>query len=299
MKYNEHNKPLICMMTQSYCYNHTTVQTVKGICWHDTACDNTYIKRYVQPSDNAPDKDRMLEILGVNKAHNDWNHNPKRTAGVNAFVGKLADGNISSVQVMPWNYRCNGVGGGKKGTLNNGWLQFEICEDAMKNKAYADAVYKEACELTAYLCKMFNIDPNGTALCNGVKVPTICCHGDASKLGLGDGHVDIYDWLPTFGLNMETARKDITKLLADNAKPDDNKKEDGKVYFNEFPTIKKGARGIPVKVAQSILGATIDGDFGNKTDTRVRAFQKEKSLYVDGIVGPKTWEALMQTMSKM
>ena len=286
------------MMTQSTCYQGTRKMDIKGICWHDTGCSNTWIKRYVQPSDNALDKDRMLEILGVNVNHNDWNHK-YRSGGVNAFIGKLADGNISTVQTMPWDYRPWGVGKGKKGTLNDGWIQFEICEDAKKNKAYADSVYKEACELTAYLCKLYNIDPNGTVLFNGVKVPTVCCHGDASNLGFGDGHTDIYDWLPTYGYDMVTARKDITKLLTDNAKPDDNKKEDGKVYFNEFPTIKKGAKGIPVKVAQSILGATIDGDFGNKTDTRVRAFQKEKNLYVDGIVGHKTWEALMQYMSKM
>ena len=36
-----------------------------------------------------------------------------------------------------------------------------------------------------------------------------------------------------------------------------------------------------------------DGDFGLKTENAVKAFQKSKGLMpVDGIVGPKTWEAL-------
>jgi hypothetical protein len=41
-------------------------------------------------------------------------------------------------------------------------------------------------------------------------------------------------------------------------------------------------------------GATLeeDGDFGAATDKAVRAFQKDKGLVVDGIVGPITWGEL-------
>ena len=176
---------------------------VKGICWHDTASNNTMVKRYVQPSDNDPKKAELLKILGVNAYHNDWNHT-NRQAGVNAFVGKLADGTVSTCQTMPWNYRPWGVGSGQNpkkpgGSLNSGWIQFEICEDTKTNKSYFDAIFEEACQLTAYLCKMFNIDPNGTATYNGIVVPTILCHGDAAKLNVGCNHSDIYDWFPNFG----------------------------------------------------------------------------------------------------
>ena len=36
-----------------------------------------------------------------------------------------------------------------------------------------------------------------------------------------------------------------------------------------------------------------DGDFGSETDEWVRAFQKEKELEVDGVVGKNTWAALL------
>ncbi len=68
------------------------------------------------------------------------------------------------------------------------------------------------------------------------------------------------------------------------------------VRFTDFPTLRLGSKGIPVKTIQAILGGTTDGDFGKMTDGRVRDFQKNKSLVVDGIVGPITWEALIRYM---
>lgn len=47
-----------------------------------------------------------------------------------------------------------------------------------------------------------------------------------------------------------------------------------------------------VRALQTLLGATVDGDFGPKTLQAVIAFQKSHKLTPDGIVGPKTWQAL-------
>jgi N-acetyl-anhydromuramyl-L-alanine amidase AmpD len=57
--------------------------------------------------------------------------------------------------------------------------------------------------------------------------------------------------------------------------------------------LKKGSKGEEVKILQQALKITpVDGDFGAKTDTAVKAFQKSKGLVADGVVGNKTWEAL-------
>lgn len=40
---------------------------------------------------------------------------------------------------------------------------------------------------------------------------------------------------------------------------------------------------------------TVDGVFGPQTDQVIRAFQAEKGLTVDGIVGPVTWVAIFRT----
>ena len=216
MKYNSSNKPLVCMQTQSTCYKGTTKMTVKGVLWHSTGANNKTIKRYVQPSDDAPDREEMLKIIGVNKNGNDWNH-ISRQAGLNAWIGTLADGSVAAVQTMPWDFKPWGCGSGSKGSCNNGWIQFEICEDSLTDKAYFEAVYKEACELTAYLCEMYNLNPKGTVEYNNIKVPIILCHADSNDLKLGSNHGDIYHWFTKYGKTMDDVRNDVAELMDKNA----------------------------------------------------------------------------------
>lgn len=215
MKYNTNNKPIVCMQTQSTCYKNTKKMTVKGILWHSTGVNNPQLKRYIQPSDNMSDKEKMLSLLGVNTNHNDWNHIYHK-AGVNAWIGELANGTIASVQTMPWNYRPWGCGSGSKGSCNDTHIQFEICEDNLNNKSYFNKIYKEACELTAYLCDMYNINPHGTISYNGIIVPTILCHQDSFKLGLGSNHSDIYHWFNKYGKTMDNVRNDVIALMKNN-----------------------------------------------------------------------------------
>lgn len=219
-----------CIMYDSTCYRGTGKMKPVGILWHDTGCDNTTIKRYVQPSKSDPNYNKLLNLIGKNIYANDWN-TIEHNAGVNAWIGKLADGSIATVQALPWDYRPWGCGSGQFGSCNNGWIQFEICEDARNNSTYFNAVYKEALKLTAYLCKKYNIDPKGTVNYNGVTVPTILCHWDSYRLGVGGGHYDIYDWFPLFGkckdLTMNDVRNDV-QLLLENL--DNNTSENNNDY---------------------------------------------------------------------
>jgi peptidoglycan hydrolase-like protein with peptidoglycan-binding domain len=70
-----------------------------------------------------------------------------------------------------------------------------------------------------------------------------------------------------------------------------------------FPLVRKGDQEHPVQTLQHLLRArgqtlTVDGIFGAKTEAAVRAFQQQKALAVDGIVGPNTWSALILTVSQ-
>ena len=63
------------------------------------------------------------------------------------------------------------------------------------------------------------------------------------------------------------------------------------------PVLMKGSKGNDVKDLQNALNKfgyslVVDGDFGPKTDSAVRDFQKNHGLKVDGKVGPLTWAEL-------
>lgn len=205
---------------QSTWYTGTTTGVPVGICLHDTGCNNTTLKRYVQPNDSDPDWQAKIDLIGWNKNYNDWNH-AKRAAGVNAWIGTLADGSIVTVQAGPWNYRPWGVGGGKYGSLNGDkndpdawfWLQFEICEDNRKNYQYFEKAYFEAVDLCAYWCDMFGFDPYGTVTYKGHKIPVITCHQDSYRLGFGANHSDVLDWFPNFNITMDDFRDAVARKM--------------------------------------------------------------------------------------
>jgi peptidoglycan hydrolase-like protein with peptidoglycan-binding domain len=63
-------------------------------------------------------------------------------------------------------------------------------------------------------------------------------------------------------------------------------------------TRRQGDQGEAVSAIQSQLasrgmGVAVDGDYGPQTADAVKTYQRQKGLLVDGIVGPKTWNALI------
>jgi peptidoglycan hydrolase-like protein with peptidoglycan-binding domain len=65
------------------------------------------------------------------------------------------------------------------------------------------------------------------------------------------------------------------------------------------PAIRHGSRGDAVREAQQRLAGHgfdpggADGIFGAKTSTATKRFQGARGLTADGIIGPKTWDALL------
>lgn len=267
-KYDDKNPPIDCYLSASKWFNNSGSQNFKGLLFHDTSADNTYIHRYDVPLESDPKYGELIQLLGRNPNNNDWNHGGKdKDAGVNAFIGTIADGKtVTSVVTAPYNKAPWGCGSGRFGSLNSSHWQFEICQDNRKNVDYFADVYEEAIQLCAYVAKKFHIDPHGTFTQKGYTIPNICCHWDAyligwngipiykpgSRGGFGSGHTDIYDWNALYdymGLSMKEIygdpykinpldnpvfnriRKDIEKAMAVDPSLDGWVRQDGKWYY--------------------------------------------------------------------
>ena len=56
--------------------------------------------------------------------------------------------------------------------------------------------------------------------------------------------------------------------------------------------LRLGSKGEQVKEIQEFLGIPADGHFGPQTERAVVLWQQNNNLLGDGVVGPKTWEAM-------
>jgi peptidoglycan hydrolase-like protein with peptidoglycan-binding domain len=73
--------------------------------------------------------------------------------------------------------------------------------------------------------------------------------------------------------------------------------------LHPWPTVRRPEQGDVVRTVQHLFRArghkiAVDCDFGPKTERSVRAFQAAIGLVADGIVGRRTWAALILTVKR-
>lgn len=187
------------ILINNACYKAGRTITPKGIMVHSTGANNPNLRRYVGPDDT---------LLGKNQYNNHWNQDKPggRQVCVHGFIGKLADGSIATYQTLPWNHRGWHCGSGSRGSGNDTYISFEICEDGLTDAAYFNAVYKEATELCAYLCKEYKLDP----MADGV----IIGHFEGHRRGIASNHADPGHWFPKHGKSMDSFRAEVKRLVS-------------------------------------------------------------------------------------
>ena len=236
-----------CLFTKNDCYKAGRTMKPRGVMVHSTAVNNTSIARYVQPASDDPNRAALLDKLGGNRYGNHWNqsraeYNAKFdtnwSACVHAFVGKLADGTVDAVQTMPWDrvaWHC-------ADDANYTHISFEICEDDLSSATYFSQVYAKAVELTAMLCKDYNMDP----LADGV----VICHSEGYQRGIANNHADVMHWFPKFGKSMDTFRADVAAAMGQAVQE----------------PAQPAPAPAPSKSVEEIAQEVIAGKWGNGTD---------------------------------
>lgn len=183
---------------KNLCYIAAKKMTPKGIVVHTTGAKNKNLKRYV----DAP------EEVGVNAYGNHWNVAKPggRKVCVHAFIGYDKDKQIRVAEILPLDICCWGVGKGRKGSYNNdpAYIQFEICEDGLKDETYYRNVFAVAAEYCADLCTAY-----------GFGIEEIVGHCEAYRKGYGSNHADPEHWMKNFGETMDDFREQVDEILHD------------------------------------------------------------------------------------
>lgn len=137
---------------------------------------------------------------------------------------------------------------------------------------YTEAMYRSSAALTKHLAARYGIPKNRSHIIGHSEAP-------------GADHTDPgpnWDW------------NHYMQLI----EGDPGSGGDG-LTFPTYTTQRSGSTGPQVKAVQTLLNAqgyeagAADGSFGPTTTGAVQAFQRARTLEADGVVGPKSWTALL------
>lgn len=179
------------ILTQNDCYKAGRTITPKGIMVHSMGVAQPKVEVFLDT----------------------WNK-PNVNMCVHAFVHR---GGV--VETLPWNWRGWHAGSPPGGGIsaNSTHIAFEILEpaghtyeggtmvgyDVEKNAAYFAAVYRNAVELCAYLCRRYGFDP----------MTDILDHHEGCLRDIATNHADVSHWFPKHGKSMDTLRADVKAEL--------------------------------------------------------------------------------------
>ncbi|MDH6228150.1 N-acetyl-anhydromuramyl-L-alanine amidase AmpD [Streptomyces sp. MJP52] len=137
---------------------------------------------------------------------------------------------------------------------------------------FTDAMYRSSAALTRHLADRYGIPKDRAHIVGHVEVP-------------GNDHTDpgpYWDW------------SYYMQLVGGS-----NSGGEVRLTFPAYTSVSTGSTGDLVRAAQHLLNqqghgaGTVDGIFGSGTATAVKSFQTAKGLTADGVVGRRTWTALL------
>ncbi|MFD8823687.1 N-acetylmuramoyl-L-alanine amidase [Streptomyces sp. NPDC059605] len=195
-----------------------------------------------------------------------WFQNP--TAEVSAhYVVRSSDGQITqTVRDSDTAYHARSANASSLGIEHEGFVD--------DPSWFTDTMYRSSAALTKHLCDRYGIPKDRAHILGHKDVP-------------GNDHTDpgpYWDW-----------NRYMQLVGGDNG---GGETSDG-LSFTSYATQQSGSTGAQVKAVQQLLNeqgqnaGAVDGSFGPTTKSAAIAYQKARGLVADGIVGAKTWTALL------
>ncbi|WP_405717838.1 peptidoglycan-binding protein [Streptomyces sp. NBC_00046] len=195
-----------------------------------------------------------------------WFQNP--TAEVSAhYVVRSSDGQITQmVRDSDTAYHARSSNASALGIEHEGFID--------DPSWFTDTMYRSSAALTKALCDRYGIPKDRAHIIGHSEAP-------------GNDHTDpgpYWDW------------NRYMELVGGDTGGGNN--GDG-LSFTSYATQQSGATGAQVKAVQQLLNdqgysaGAVDGSFGPATTGAVTAYQAARGLNADGVVGARTWTALL------
>ncbi|GGX85704.1 N-acetylmuramoyl-L-alanine amidase [Streptomyces fructofermentans] len=197
-----------------------------------------------------------------------WFQNPASEVSAH-YVVRSSDGQITQMvrdKDTAWHARsgnASGIGIEHEGYVDNpSW--------------FTDSMYRSSAALTASLCNRYGIPKDRAHVVGHSEVP-------------GNDHTDPGpNWNWTYYMQLVGGSTGGGEV---------------QLSFPSYSTLRAGSSGAQVSAAQWLLNqqgfdaGTVDGSFGTRTTAAVTAFQQARGLGADGVVGARTWTALLSAGS--
>lgn len=108
-------------------------------------------------------------------------------------------------------------------SYNGQWLSMGNYDPSLpENIRYFRNVYEKAVWLSAYFCKKYGWKPDKDH---------VLCHFEGFLKGVATEHVDVTQWFPKHGKNMDIFRADVKAAIAKDDKPENPKPEEDALYY--------------------------------------------------------------------
>ncbi|MGW1407688.1 peptidoglycan recognition protein family protein [Streptomyces sp. NPDC002403] len=195
-----------------------------------------------------------------------WFQNPASEVSAH-YVVRSSDGEITQmVRDSDTAYHARSANASALGIEHEGFID--------DPSWFTDTMYRSSAALTKHLCDRYGIPKDRAHIIGHSEAP-------------GNDHTDpgpYWDWTR------------YMQLVGGDTGGGEG--ADG-VSFTSYATQQSGSSGAQVKAVQQLLNeqgydaGAVDGSFGPATRTAVTAYQSARGLSADGVVGARTWTALL------